>query len=145
MMVGRVLEMLGSRGVSVNEIGPVCLGTESPITPSHPLHAMPPRITRNSYRPRASDRTMVDLERQSACRSLELDGITIICRGTLREWATSQNFSGEVKLQWAGSRDRTLASGRGRTFFLTSLFIELIDHMIQLPRRNPKAQLKDSH
>ncbi len=32
MMVGRVLEMLGSRGVSVNEIGPVCLGTESPIT-----------------------------------------------------------------------------------------------------------------
>jgi hypothetical protein len=31
MMVGRVLEMLGSRGVSVNEIGPVCLGTESHI------------------------------------------------------------------------------------------------------------------
>jgi hypothetical protein len=28
----RVLEMLGSRGVSVNEIGPVCFGTESPIT-----------------------------------------------------------------------------------------------------------------
>jgi hypothetical protein len=65
MMVGRVLEMLGSRGVSVNEIGPVCLGTESPITPSHPLHAMPPRITRNSYRPRASDRTMVALSTQS--------------------------------------------------------------------------------
>ena len=32
MMVGRVLEMLGSRRVSVNEIGPVCLGTESHIT-----------------------------------------------------------------------------------------------------------------
>jgi len=31
-MGGRVLEMLGSRGVSVNEIGPVCFGTESPIT-----------------------------------------------------------------------------------------------------------------
>ena len=28
--------------------------------PSHPLHVMPPRITRNSDRPRASDRTMVD-------------------------------------------------------------------------------------
>src|ERR1700732_2885872 len=27
--------------------------------PSHPFHAMPPRITRNSDRPRASDRTMV--------------------------------------------------------------------------------------
>ena len=30
--VGRVLEMLGSRAVSVNEIGPACFGTESPIT-----------------------------------------------------------------------------------------------------------------
>jgi hypothetical protein len=28
--------------------------------PSHPFHAMPPPITRNSDRPRASDRTMVD-------------------------------------------------------------------------------------
>jgi hypothetical protein len=37
------------------------------------------------------------------------------------------NFSREVKLQWAGSRERNLASGRGGTFFLTSLFIELID------------------
>ena len=32
--------------------------------PSHPLHAMPPRRTRNSHRPRASDRTMVDLKHQ---------------------------------------------------------------------------------
>ena len=32
VVVGRVLEMLGSRGVSVNEIGPACFGTESPIT-----------------------------------------------------------------------------------------------------------------
>jgi hypothetical protein len=31
MMAGRVLKMLGSRGVSV-EIGPVCLGSESPIS-----------------------------------------------------------------------------------------------------------------
>src|SRR2546428_9390556 len=37
--------------------------------PSHPLHAMPSRITRNSYRPRASDRTMVATENTSpACR-----------------------------------------------------------------------------
>jgi hypothetical protein len=34
------------------------------------------------------------------------------------------NLSREVKLQWAGSRETNLASGRGRTFFLTSLFIE---------------------
>ena len=32
-----------------------------------------------------------------------------------------------IKLQWAGSRERNLASGRGVAFFLTSLFIELID------------------
>jgi len=32
VVVGRGLEMLGSRGVSVNEIGPACFGTESPIT-----------------------------------------------------------------------------------------------------------------
>jgi hypothetical protein len=37
------------------------------------------------------------------------------------------SFSREPKLQWAGSRERNLASVRGRTFFLTSLFIELIE------------------
>ena len=37
------------------------------------------------------------------------------------------SFSREAQLQWAGSRETNLASGRGRTFFLTSLFIELID------------------
>jgi len=37
------------------------------------------------------------------------------------------NFSREVKLQWAGSRERNLASGRGGAFFLTSLFIERFD------------------
>jgi hypothetical protein len=37
------------------------------------------------------------------------------------------NFSKGMKLQWAGSRERNLASGRGGAFFLTSLFIELID------------------
>ena len=32
-------------------------------------------------------------------------------------------------MKWAGSRDKIFSpSGRGRTFFLTSLFIELIDH-----------------
>jgi hypothetical protein len=32
VVVGRVLETLGSREVSVNEVGPVCFGTESLIT-----------------------------------------------------------------------------------------------------------------
>src|SRR6516162_8073316 len=35
---------------------------------------MPPRITRNSYRPRASYRTMVDFESPCASRSRKLDG-----------------------------------------------------------------------
>src|SRR6202043_4259518 len=40
--------------------------------PSHPLHAMPPRITRNSDRPRASYRTMVDIVLLAASCTLEL-------------------------------------------------------------------------
>ena len=40
--------------------------------PSHPLHAMPPRITRNSDRPRASDRTMVAIVLLAASFKLEL-------------------------------------------------------------------------
>ena len=69
---------------------------------------------------------MVDLEHQFACRSLKLDGIVTISRET-HENGQRPNFSREVKLQWAGSRETNLASGRGGTFFLTSLFIELID------------------
>jgi hypothetical protein len=37
------------------------------------------------------------------------------------------NFPREMKLQWAGSRERISVSGRGGAFFLTSFFIELID------------------
>src|SRR6266568_2604279 len=50
--------------------GPVCLGA-----PSHPFHVMPPRITRNSHRPRASDRTMVDTLNHHSLVALQLDGI----------------------------------------------------------------------
>jgi hypothetical protein len=42
------------------------------------------------------------------------------------------NFSREVKLQWAGSRERNLASGRGGTFFLTSLFIERFEGVLSV-------------
>jgi len=55
-VVGSVLETLGSRGVSDRWSDPVCFGT------SHRSHARPPRRTRNSDRPRASDRTMVATE-----------------------------------------------------------------------------------
>ena len=69
---------------------------------------------------------MVALKHQLACCSLKLDGIVTISR-KLTRMGNKPNFSREAKLQWAGSRETNLASGRGRTFFLTSLFIELFD------------------
>jgi len=39
----------------------------------------------------------------------------------------TQTSPEKQKLQWAGSRETLSLSGRGRAFFLTSLFIELID------------------
>ena len=45
--------------------------------PSHPFHVMPSRITRNSYRPRASYRTMVASEATSALAALsKLDSMS---------------------------------------------------------------------
>jgi len=95
--------------------------------PSHPFHVMPSRITRNSYRPRASYRTMVASEATSALAALsQLDSMSPSAE-KLTRMDNKPNFSREVKLQWAGSRETTSTSGRGGTFFLTSLFIELID------------------
>jgi len=95
--------------------------------PSHPLHVMPPRRTRNSHRPRASDRTMVDLEHPFGLPLSRTRWHRHHPRRKLMSMGNRPSFSREAKLQWAGSRERNLASGRGRTFFLTSLFIELID------------------
>src|ERR1700688_1041375 len=88
---------------------------------------MPPRITRNSHRPRASDRTMVDLEHQFGLPLFRTRWHRHHLRRKLMSMGNRPSFSSEVKLQWAGSRERNLGSGRGRLFFLTSLFIELID------------------
>src|SRR4029077_2414506 len=61
-------------------------------------------------------------------------GVVTTGRRKLQEWKTTQkqNLSrksrGTLTVKWAGSRDKIFSpSGRGRTFFLTSLFIELID------------------
>jgi len=100
------------------------------LAPSHPLHVMPSRITRNSHRPRASDRTMVASEATTlACRSFKLDSIVIRAEKPTR-MDNKPNLSREAKLKWAGSREINLRSGRGGTFSLTSLFIELIDRGI---------------
>jgi hypothetical protein len=119
VMGGRVLEMLGSRGVSVK--------TVRPCVPRHRvthLHPMPSRITRNSHRPRASDRTMVASEATRSLAALSNSMAPSPSAGKLTRMDNKPNFSREVILQWAGSRERNLASGRGEAFFLTSLFIE---------------------
>ena len=100
--------------------------------PSHPLHAMPPRITRNSHRPRASDRTMVDLEHQFGLPLFRTRWHRHHPRRKLMSMGNRPSFSRQAQLQWAGSRETNLASGRGRTFFLTSLFIELIDWFLSV-------------
>ena len=116
--------------------------------PSHTLHAMPPRITRNSHRPRASDRTMVDLEHQFGLPLFRTRWHRHHPRRKLMSMGNRPSFSREAQLQWAGSRETNLASGRGRTFFLTSLFIELIDWAVNLsssfnryPRTSPDVSV----
>src|ERR1035438_8174887 len=93
------------------------------------------RITRNSDRPRASDRTMVDTQ-IPASLALFHDSIGVVTTGRLtsQEWQTNQSKTSPAHRgdtlteKWAGSRYKIFSpSGRGEAFFLTSLFIELID------------------
>jgi hypothetical protein len=49
------------------------------------------------------------------------------------------NFSREVKLQWAGCRETISLSGQSGAFFLTFLFIELIDPARVQPRGEPES------
>ena len=96
------------------------------LAPSHPLHVMPSRITRNSHRPRASDRTMVASEATSSLAALSNSMASSPSAEKLTRMDNKPNFSREVKLQWAGCRETISLSGQGGAFFLTSLFIELI-------------------
>src|SRR5438876_3108069 len=91
------------------------------------FHVMPPRITRNSYRPRASDRTMVDLESPFASRSRKLDGAANSSEETYGNGRHESNFfkGSLIIVGWISRKH--LNSGRRRSFSLTSLFIELID------------------
>jgi|SRR5580698_1167518 hypothetical protein len=113
MVVGRVLETLG-RGEYQSMRSALCASA-----PSHPLHVMPPRITRNSDRPRASDRTMVDTPRPGPLAQFEDPiGVATTQEGQTHPSKTSRTRAGALTVQWAGSRERISLSGRGRTFFL---------------------------
>src|SRR5439155_18192186 len=105
--------MLGSREVSVNEIWP-CV----PWAPSHPLHVMPPRITRNSHRPRASDRTMVDTLNHCWLAALTNSMASSPVAEKLMRIKRQNRPPSEADGKWAGSRETNLDSGRGRTFVL---------------------------
>jgi len=99
----------------------------------------PPRIIRNSDRPRASNRTMITTQTSLAlAKSLRLDGH---CRH--RQGNQTKGKPSRVKsLSKSGHAppDSELdietqvlsSSGRGRSFFLTSLFIELIDSALSV-------------
>ena len=51
------------------------------------------------------------------------------------------NFSRGMKLQWAGSRERNLAAPvEAELFFLTSLFIELIDPISAATVKKARSQ-----
>src|SRR5712671_5798708 len=103
---------------------------------------MPPRIIRNSDRLRASDRTMITTQTSiSLAKSLRLDWH---CRHRQRKPREGQTV--QSKTPWAnrgGTRtDSGLdietnhsVSGRGRSFCLTSLFIELIDQVLSPSNR----------
>jgi len=71
------------------------------LAPSHPLHVMPSRITRNSHRPRASDRTMVAMKHHIARRSLKLDGCVTISRETHEDGQQAKILQGnETTVGW---------------------------------------------
>src|SRR6266851_3491221 len=72
-------------------------------------------------------------------------------RGKLQEWKTTQKQTlsrksrGTLTVKWAGSRNKIFSpSGRGRTFFLTSLFIELIDRGREGIRNNGRLLRRGS-
>ncbi len=106
----------------------MCFGTESPIS----RYAL--RITRNSDRTRASDRTMWTLKTPGlACQPCH----TRLASSPSADEPRSDRKPARAKplariggiltaVGWI-SRQNLLASGRGGAFSLTSLFIELVE------------------
>src|SRR5258708_3779313 len=99
---------------------------------------MPPRITRNSDRPRASNRTMVDTQIPGPLAKFKTRLASSPpedeSHGNDKQAKTnlSSKSEGHAHRQWAGSRDKNLLAVRSREnffldipFYRTSLFIEL--------------------
>ena len=126
MVSGRVLEMLGSRGVSVKAV--------RPCVPRHRvthLHSMPSRITRNSHRPRASDRTMVASEATSSLAALSNSMASSASAEKLTRMDKEPNFSrGTGSYSGLDFEKESRPPVEAELFFLTSLFIERFDRMV---------------
>ncbi len=67
--------------------------------------------------------------------SFKLDGIATINRGPSENGQQSQTSSGKRNQSGLDLEKRISLSGRGRSFFLTSLFIELIEGSGSAPFR----------
>jgi hypothetical protein len=95
------------------------------MAPSLCVIPMPPRITRKSTRPRASDRSMVDTVQPQGLFVSKLIGVVATRKMKPLRWITPgtghQNVSMTRGLDVA---NQTRASGEGRTMFLTSPFID---------------------
>src|SRR5579862_5796403 len=91
--------------------------------PSHSLHAMPPRITRNSDSHEPRIEPWLTFMLLAASFTLELCRRS---RESLREWNNKPNIL-RVTKQSGLDLEKESRSSRGGAFFLTSLFIELIE------------------
>jgi hypothetical protein len=87
---------------------------------------------------------MVDTFNTTSLSRSQLDGIATSKQRNLWESKSKTHcYCSEANGQWAGCRETNLDSGRGRTLFLTSLLIELIDHLFETTKC-PIASKKDS-
>src|ERR1700693_1400145 len=83
---------------------------------------MPPRTTRKSYRPRASDRTMVGTLQPHCLVASEAEGrrhANEMNRRNRKHHGPSLHYTG-----WMPERISSLLQSRAKCFFLTSPFIE---------------------
>src|SRR5467141_1048230 len=115
-------------------------GERASSTVSLLINYMPPRITRKSYRPRASDRTMVDNVQPRSLSCFRIRKRRHENRMDLRRANTPE----PLNMTWAGERSEQLRSFQspGLFFLLTLPFIERAYRRSEiLPR--PLVRLSD--
>ena len=79
-----------------------------------------------------------------ACRSLQLDSIVTRAE-KLTSMDNQPNLSREVNRQWAGSRETTSTFRSRQNFFLTSLFVELIENWVNECYQSQQQVIPSAH